>query len=253
LVAGTAIPYGIRWLGLELPWRATVLTASACAIAGGLVVLLLPLGPHLRARAAFAPRMIWRVFTDPAFRANSFGYFGHMWELYALWSLIAFPLQAALGDTTAVPLLAFLVVASGVVGCVGGGWLSRRIGERRTALLALIGSACACLVSGWLFACPPWLLIPCLLLWGVLVVADSPQFSALAARLCPPEYTATALTIQNGIGFAITVLSIQCVAWTAELVGWRWAFLLLAPGPLLGAAAMIRLGRLVPSTLAGPP
>ena len=73
------------------------------------------------------------------------------------------------------------------------------------------------------------------LLWGVVVVSDSPQFSALSARACPPEYTATALTVQNGIGFAITIASIQFLPIVAASIGWQWVFVCLAPGPALGA------------------
>src|SRR6185436_7704806 len=103
----------------------------------------------------------------------------------------------------------FGVVASGALGCAGGGWLSRRVGERRVALGALFASCGCCLASGLAFQWPEPLLVAFLLVWGVVVVADSPQFSALAARYCPPEYTGTALTIQNGVGFAITLLTLR--------------------------------------------
>jgi MFS family permease len=244
LVGGTSLPYLVRWAGLGLDWRAVVLAGSAAAIAGALLVRgALPEGPRLQARAALAPRMFLRVFRDQRFRWNSCGYFGHMWELYALWALVPFALQPALGDGGDAALLSFGVVASGVAGCVLGGVASRRIGERRVALLALAGSATCCAGSGLIFGLSPPLLVPLALLWGFCAVADSPQFSALAARYCPPEYTGTALTIQNGIGFAITVAAIQCTAAFAELVGWHWAFVLLAPGPMFGAYAMLRLGR----------
>ncbi|MGH9885871.1 MAG: MFS transporter, partial [bacterium] len=128
-------------------------------------------------------------------------------------------------------------------GCSGGGWLSRSVGERRVALSALVASAACCVVSGFAFAWPEPALVGFLLVWGVVVVADSPQFSALAARHCPPEYTGTALTIQNGVGFAVTLLTLHLVPWTARHVGWRWAFTPLALGPLLGAWSMVKLGR----------
>jgi MFS family permease len=135
-------------------------------------------------------------------------------------------------------LVSFGVVAAGALGCAGGGWLSRFVGERRVALGALVASALCCLLSGFAFTWPEPLLVVFLLFWGVVVVADSPQFSALAARHCPPEYTGTALTIQNGVGFAVTLATLHLVPFLAARVGWRWAFVVLAAGPLLGAWAM---------------
>ena len=188
-------------------------------------------------------RQFWLVFRDAAFRRNAFGYFGHMWELYAVWSLQVFFLRAALPESwhADAALVAFAVIGIGALGCIGGGALSRRIGERRVALSALVMSSAMCLLSPLAFDLPPWALITFMLIWGVVIVADSPQFSALATRYCRPEYTGTALTVQNGVGFALTVASIQLVAALADAIGWQWVFLVLAPGPLLGAWSMLRL------------
>ena len=203
-------------------------------------------GPYLTSRAPFDARAAARVFKSPAFRYTAFGYFGHMWELYALWSLVGFYLRdrftGADADWSAlIPLIAFGTVGAGAVGCVAGGWLSRRVGERQVALVSLAVSGALCALSGFAQALPPPALVAYLIVWGVFVVSDSPQFSALAARYCPPEYTATALTVQNGIGFAVTVVSIQLLPWVAQQVGWRWAFVALAVGPLVGAHFMRRL------------
>src|SRR5439155_1140412 len=84
-------------------------------------------------------------------------------------------------------------VGAGAVGCVVGGWTSRRMGERRVALVSLVASGTLCVFSGFAQALPPAALVAYLIVWGFFVVSDSPQFSALAARYCPPEYTATAL------------------------------------------------------------
>lgn len=242
LTLGTAFPYGVVALGLDLDWRSLASVASAAAVLGGLLVAFgTREGPHLRARAKLDLRVAFAVFRHRPFRDTAIGYFGHMWELYALWSLAGFYLASRfeLGADPAwaarVPLLAFATVAVGALGCVGGGLLSRRIGERRVALIALIGSASACLLSGLAFDLPPPLLLIFVLLWGLLVVADSPQFSALAARHAPAGYTGTALTVQNGIGFLITTASIQLLPWLAGQIGWRWAFSALAIGPLIGA------------------
>jgi MFS family permease len=172
-----------------------------------------------------------------------------MWELYALWSLVAFYLAdsfAARGPrwTFAIPLVAFATVAMGSIGCAAGGWASRRVGERRVALVSLVVSGAMCALSGLAHELPPAALLAYLALWGFFVVSDSPQFSALAARHCPPAYTGTALTVQNGVGFAVTVVSIQLIPGLASEFGWRWAFVFLAPGPAVGAYFMWRLGTL---------
>jgi MFS family permease len=109
------------------------------------------------------------------------------------------------------------------------------------ALASLAVSFVFCILSGFLFTLPAVFFIPAVLLWGIFVVSDSPQFSSLAAQSCPPEYTGTALTIQNGIGFAVTVVSIQFIAWISRCIGWQWALTFLAVGPFLGAVAIFRL------------
>ncbi|HET9531678.1 MAG TPA: MFS transporter [Blastocatellia bacterium] len=248
LTLGTASPYLIQALGASFNWRALVATASLSAVAGGsLILLALGDGPYLKARARFDYSMAFRVFGYPKFRYTAFGYFGHMWELYAFWSLSAFYLGARFEDEAArwpalIPALTFLTIGVGALGCAGGGWISRKTGERKVALVSLIVSAVCCASSGLAFGLPPALLMVFILIWGVFVISDSPQFSALAARYSPPEYTGTALTIQNGIGFAITVFSIQMLPFIARTVGWQWAFTFLAAGPIAGAYFMKRLG-----------
>jgi MFS family permease len=247
LVLGTASPYLIQALGAGADWRLLATTGSLSALAGGaLIVAAVPDGPYLTARAPFDVRAAGRVFSREAFRYTAFGYFGHMWELYALWSLVAFFLRDRFAGAdarwaAAIPLIVFATVGVGAAGCVVGGWTSRRMGEGRVALVSLVASGALCLLSGFAQALPPPALIAYLIVWGFFVVSDSPQFSALAARYCPPEYTATALTVQNGVGFAVTVVSIQLLPWIAARVGWRWAFVALAVGPLVGAHYMRKL------------
>ena len=247
LTMGTASPHLIQALGAALDWRLLVVTASASAILGGLlVVTVLGDGPYLRGRASFAPAMLSKVFRHRPFRDTALGYFGHMWELYAFWSMVPFFLADRLSGGTALRAgalswLAFLAIAVGTLGCVVGGWVSRGVGEKRVAAVSLTVSGALCLASGGIYTLAPWILMPLVLDWGCFVVSDSPQFSALAARYCPPEYTGTALTVQNGIGFAVTVVSIQIAPWMAARVGWQWAFTFLAVGPLIGLYFVRRL------------
>jgi MFS family permease len=247
LTLGTAVPYLIFAVGARFDWRLLLLTASALAVLGGLLILFgIPDGPHLKETPGFDVRAAFRIFRFRTFRLQAFGYFGHMWELYAFWSLVSSYLGASFSKNSPqfmafVPLASFLAIGIGIFGCILGGWMSRYVGERKVALASLIASTIFCGLSGFLFRLPPGLLIPVVLLWGLVVISDSPQFSALAALSCPPEYTGTALTIQNGLGFGITIVSIQLVAGLSGRLGWQWAFVFLGAGPLLGAVSMAKL------------
>jgi hypothetical protein len=247
LVLGTSSPYLIQAMGSGQSWRALTSLGSLSAVCGGLLVAAaLDEGPYLSARARFDPRAFFRVFQNAPFRHSALGYFGHMWELYAFWSLLSFYLAASFAGrgeawSRGIPLVAFATVATGAVGCVAGGWVSRRAGERDVALVSLAVSGTLSALSGFAFALPPAALVAYFVVWGFFVVSDSPQFSALAARHCPPAYTGTALTVQNGIGFAVTVVSIQLLPLLAARLGWRWAFVFLAIGPALGAYFVSRL------------
>lgn len=244
---GSASPYLIRVFSLGVAWPLLVSVSSLSSALGALLVLrFLCEGPHLRARAPFDWRMTGRVFRSPGYRLASFGYYGHMWELYAFWSLLPKYLAQHPSYAPNTPHLTwsvFAIMAMGGVACIAFGLLSRRLGERRVAAIALCGSACCCTLSPWLVELPPGAFLACLLVWGMLVVADSPQFSALVTRHAPREYVGTALTVQNGVGFAITVCAMQIVSVLGETYGWRLAFAWLAPGPFLGLAAMIVLAR----------
>jgi MFS family permease len=247
ITAGIAIPYLTLAVGAQYSWRALVSVASLASSVGGLLIIAaLSDGPYLKERARFDARMITKVFRHPPFRYTAFGYFGHMWELFAFWSMLTFYLSRSFETRSsfwfdAVPLLVFMTVGVGAIGCVAGGWVSRWLGERRVALGSLLISALMCALSGFLFDFTPPLLLLFIMTWGIFVISDSPQFSALAVRYCPPEYTGTALAVQNGIGFAITVGSIQLLPWVAGFVGWRWAFSFLTIGPFFGAYYMARL------------
>ena len=247
LTLGTALPYLILSFGRTADWRLGSAAASILAVAGGaLAAFGLGDGPYLRERARFDARAAFRLFKHRPFRLQALGYFGHMAELYALWSLGGFFVAAGFSgrrslDPENVSLLMFAVVGAGAAGCVLGGFLSRRYGEKAVALAALAMSGTCALSSGFVSKLPPALVVAIMLVWGAAVVADSAQFSSLAAQTCPPEYAGTALTIQNGIGFAVTVAAIPLVAWLGQAVGWRWAFTVLAAGPLFGAAALSRL------------
>jgi MFS family permease len=251
LTLGTAMPHGLRASGASWPWEAVVLASSVLALVGAAVVYFLGDGPY---GAAIAPRAMTavapsstaarQVFAVPGFRASALGYFGHMWELYAFWSVLPWlcqPLATEVarrdGEAPSVALMSFAVIAVGSLGCIIGGQWSRRIGSARVAALALAGSGLMCLVYPLIPEQALGLRVAALFFWGFCVVADSPQFSALSARFAPPQWLGSALVMQNGIGFLITVASI--VIMSRALPAWgASAMWILAPGPLLGLWAM---------------
>jgi MFS family permease len=245
LVIGTAFPHLLRGLGHALSWQVVMLAVSVIAVSGGLVMLaLVPDGPYLKKGARFQPTAFAAIFRSADFRASSFGYFGHMWELYAFWAFVPVALAAHAGiEERSLPLWSFAVIAAGALGCIGGGLVSLRAGSARVAFAQLTGSGICCLVSPLAFHAPLPVFLAFLLFWGVVVVGDSPQFSALNARYAPRELVGSALTIANCVGFAITIPAIQLLNAAVQPLGAQYLFLLLTPGPVLGLLALRPLVR----------
>jgi MFS family permease len=247
LTLGSALPHLISGLA-PLPWRSVMLAAAAVTAAGAVIAVgLIRPGPQLDIRVAGScPRSAIAIFTDRETRLVSFGYFGHMWELYALWTWLATFVaagRAQLGDATSpTGLIVFAAIGvAGMAGCLLGGWASDLFGRPRAALVALVVSGACCTASPVFFTAPTAILIVFLLVWGAAVIADSGAFSTSLSETTDPRYVGTVLTAQTAVGFLLTVVTIQLTPLVAGLVGWQYAFLLLAPGPLIGAMAMSAL------------
>lgn len=247
LVLGKAFPHFIKDITEGLPWQIVLVSTSSLAVIGGLsLALIVGDGPYRKKGARFNWTAIPEIFSSKDFRSAAFGYFGHMWELYTFWTFIPLILltytQHQAVDLS-VSHWTFIIIGVGAFACIAGGYISLRTGSARVAFGMLLTSGICCLISPFLFELPliPFLLI--LLIWGFAVVGDSAQFSAIVAKTAVPMYVGTALTVVNGIGFTITVFSIQFFSMLLESWPPEYLFLLLAAGPLFGLVMFARLLR----------
>ncbi len=245
LTLGKASPYLVNGLG-SANWRHNIFFISILAVVGGLIVLLfVGDGPHALPAAKFDWRQALAVFRNRSVRLASFGYFGHMWELYAMWVWIPVMIRASLNVSKASPVAAevasFLVIGCGALGCVTAGLVADRIGRTVVTSWAMTISGACSLLIGFLFGGNPFLLLLVAAIWGASIVADSAQFSTCVTELGDPRYVGTALTMQTCVGFLLTTISIELIPYFVKAVGWQYAFAILAPGPLLGVIAMLRL------------
>ena len=243
LVVGTAFPHLLKGMSGALPWKSVLISVSVLALAGGLLIACtVPDGPFRQASQRLDLAAFFRVFRKPAFRAAAFGYFGHMWELYAFWTFVPVILATHTdihASGISISEFSFVIIGIGGLSCILGGYLSLNIGPKKTAFYALLLSGLCCLASPLMFSIESqWLFVGFLMLWGMVVIADSPMFSTLVAQNADPTVKGTALTIVNCIGFAITIFSIQLLTVISATVPPEFLYVVLAAGPILGLLAL---------------
>ena len=247
LTLGSSLPHLVAGLG-GADWRLVVYITSAAAFAGGLLVLGAGLGPHHARAPAFSIRAIALAWTDRRIRLAYGGYLGHMWELYVLWAWMpaaaaaSFALQ--MDQTRATSLatwVAFAAIGLGAVSAVWAGWVAGRIGKANVAIIALVASLFAGLATAATFGGPWWLTALLFVIWGIAVIPDSAQFSALVADAAPPQVAGSLMTFQTALGFLLTFLTVQTAPVVAATTGWQPVLAALAIGPALGIVSMWRL------------
>jgi MFS family permease len=250
LVLGTAFPQAMK-LEPQFVKPAVLLTGvSLLSVAGAILLYaLVPDGPYRKKGHSFSFAAMGGVFRNASFRGASFGYFGHMWEVYAFWAfvpwaVINYPHKGTAATTG--PLLSFVIIAAGALGCVAGGQASFKVGSERVAVWMLVASGICCLLSPFIWGLPLGLFLAFMIFWGATVAADSPQFSALVARSAPEHLRGSAITLTTCIGFSITIVSIQLLNYLQQHIHPHYLFLFLLPGPVAGVLSMTSARRVSP-------
>ena len=245
LVLGTAFPHLVKHFAISGNFKIIVYVTSVLAAFGGILIGFgVPDGPFAQKSLAFNSRQIPQIFAISRFKKAAFGYFGHMWELYAFWGFVPILLfDYNTSNLTHLPLSlgSFVAIAVGAVSCSVGGILSVRFGSKKVAFVSLLGSGICCLLVPLAFYLSSTLFTIFLVVWGLLVISDSPQFSTLVAQSAPLALKGTALTIVNCIGYTVTIMSIQLIQYFTNFMSIQYALVVLGIGPVFGLYSLFRM------------
>lgn len=249
ITLGKSAPYLIAFVG-GTNWRMTVLASSAVTVAGGFAVMAMALGPHHARAPKFDPRAITVAWTDRRIRNAFGGYFGHMWELFAFGAWVSTAAAVSYGHAMDIlqaeslgKLTAFVAICLGAPACFLAGWFGDRIGKAEVTIVVMATSGLAAIATAATFGGPVWLTFALMVIWGIAVVPDSAQFSALVADFSPPHLAGSILMLQTALGFSLTILTVQVTPLLAHTFGWPIVLAGLAVGPALGILSMRPLRR----------
>lgn len=246
LVLGTAFPHLLKNITSQLPWKYVIYATSSLSFLGGLILFIfIPDGPYRKTNKSLNLQSFLIAFKNTQFKSAAIGYFGHMWELYAFWTFVPIILlnyknKYSITELN-IPLLSFLIIASGSIACIIAGKLSLKFLPKKIATILLLSSCICCLISPLVLLNNNFLLfLLFLFFWGMTVVADSPLFSTLVAQNVAEELRGTTLTIVNCIGFAITLISIQLINLLWGFIDAQYIYMLLAVGPIAGLWRLLK-------------
>jgi len=247
LTLGSASPHLVSWLG-QAEWRLTIQIVSGLTIFSAALILLSELGPYHAKSPSFKPAAILEAWTNKRVRYAYLGYFGHMWELYAMWAWISVATfvsyQMSMPQAEALSfskITAFIAISAGGIACILGGYIADRIGKARVTIIAMTVSGAAALGTAITFGGPPWITFIVVVIWGISIIPDSPQFSALVADDAKPENAGSLMTFQTALGFLLTFFTVQLTPYVVSMTDWPTVIALMALGPAFGIYFMRKL------------